>query len=83
MLDHPYPKPNGSATRDTRYARALQTRLDGIEDEMSALEKQSAVHFECARLCLRKLDDLAVAGFHLLAAMARIERRLSPGRAAT
>jgi hypothetical protein len=67
---------DGSATPLARYARCIQTRIDLIEDEMSALEKQGAAHFECARLCLRELDDLAVARFQLLAAVACIERRL-------
>jgi hypothetical protein len=76
MLDHPYPKPNGSATRDARYARCLLSRVDAIEDEMAALEKQGSAHFQRARAYLAELDDLAARRLTLLVAVARIERRL-------
>ena len=53
MGDFPYPKTNNSATRDQRFAHAIRCRLDLIEHEMSALEKQGAAHFESARACQR------------------------------
>jgi hypothetical protein len=58
------------------YARAIQSRIDLIEDEMSTLERRGAAHFECARLCLADIDSLATSRFQLLVAMARIEHCL-------
>jgi hypothetical protein len=68
---------NGSATALARYARAILSRVDLIEDEMSVLEKQGAAHFESARACLHELDHLALCRCELLLALARIEHGLA------
>jgi hypothetical protein len=84
-LYQPRPHVQGAESaraRDQRIARACQSRLDLLEDEMHTLEERGAAHFECARQCLRLLDDLAGRRFALMAAIARIEQRLVHDQAA-
>jgi hypothetical protein len=76
------PKPNGSATRDQHFARAIQSRIDIIEDVMPAVEKEAERHWKIACDRFAELDDLAVRRFQLLAALARIERRQLQAEAA-
>jgi hypothetical protein len=80
MRDHHASASRGSSqepqARDARAFRAIQSRIDGIEATMPAIEKEADNHYRIAYARLAELDDLAERRFALIAALAALERRL-------
>jgi len=62
---------------DARIARALQTRIDLIDQEMHAAEHQRQQAYELADAMLDEIDELAERRFKLTTALWRVEGRLS------
>jgi len=77
------PKTEGplGPSRDTRVARAIQIRLDAIEDEITDHDAQAEHHYRLACTHLAEIDDLIERRFQLIASLARVERRLIQSRA--
>ena len=69
-----------AASRNERIARALQTRLDLIEDEMCKAEELRDECLQLADTLLDEIDELAIRRFELTLGIARIECRLALNR---
>ena len=62
---------------DARLARALQTRIDLIDEEMHACERHRQEAYEIADALLDEQDELAEQRFRLSMALWKIQNRLS------
>lgn len=64
--------------RDSRIARALKQRIEGIDGEMHACKEERQAAYELADACLDDLDELANRRFMLTHALWwKVELRLA------
>lgn len=68
--------PQAARDRDIRVFRAIQGRLDEVEDEQTHHHAQAEHHYRLACWHVAQEDDRAQSGFELTTALARLERRL-------
>jgi hypothetical protein len=66
----------GARARDTRVFRAIQSRIDTLENTKAAVDREAERHYRIACARVAEADEITVAIFRLTSALSRVEHRL-------